>query len=205
MGARTAGLGARRSAGPRRRGLFWRIYQVALRVPRGRVASYGLIARIAGPGCTARQVGYLLAHPEAVHLTERAHRLARPGVLTRTRLWWRSLYEVFEDTAPRHPQEHLTRHAHVLESYTLETLDIQNTLRTKMEALDHHYAVHTKAGKRFETWTIIVATGANPRFLEVPGARRATRHSTRFSRQRMATTSSSGPARATSRRRWPGP
>lgn len=63
---------------------------------------------------TARQVAYLLAHPEAVHLTERAHRLARSGVLTRARLWWRSLYEVFEDTAPRHPQEHLTRHAHVL-------------------------------------------------------------------------------------------
>lgn len=63
---------------------------------------------------TARQVAYLLAHPEAVHLTERAHRTRRSGALTRARLWWRSLYEVFEDTAPRHPQEHLTRHAHVL-------------------------------------------------------------------------------------------
>lgn len=63
---------------------------------------------------TARQVAYLLTHPEAVHLTERAQRRSRPGLLTRTRLWWRSLYEVFENTAPRHPQEHLTRHAHVL-------------------------------------------------------------------------------------------
>lgn len=63
---------------------------------------------------TARQVGYLLAHPEAVSLTERAHRQTRPGFLTRSRLWWRSLYEVFEDTAPRHPQEHLARHGHVL-------------------------------------------------------------------------------------------
>ncbi len=63
---------------------------------------------------TAREVAYLLAHPEAVHLTARAHRRTRPGLLTRTRLWWRSLYEVFEDTAPRHPQEHLTRHPHVL-------------------------------------------------------------------------------------------
>jgi serine/threonine protein kinase len=66
---------------------------------------------------TAREVAYLLAHPEAVHLTERAHRRARPGWLTRTRLWWRSLYEVFEDTAPRHPQEHLTRHPHVLVAF----------------------------------------------------------------------------------------
>ena len=56
---------------------------------------------------------YLLAHPEAVHLTERAQRRSRPGAYAR-RLWLRSLYEVFEDTAPRHPQEHLTRHAHVL-------------------------------------------------------------------------------------------
>ena len=63
---------------------------------------------------TARQVAYLLAHPEAVHLTERAQRRSRPGVLMRARLWLRSLYEVFDDTAPRHPQEHLTRHAHVL-------------------------------------------------------------------------------------------
>ncbi len=63
---------------------------------------------------TAREIAYLLTHPEAVHLTHRAHSLTRPGLLTRTRLWWRSLYEVFEDTAPRHPQEHLTRHPHVL-------------------------------------------------------------------------------------------
>lgn len=42
----------------------------------------------------------------------------------------------------------------------------------KVEALNHHYAVHTKAAKRFEARAIIVATGANPRFLDVPGARR---------------------------------
>lgn len=63
---------------------------------------------------TARQVAYLLAHPEAVSITARGHRTRRAGLLTRTRLWWRSLYEVFEDTAPRHPQEHLAHHAHVL-------------------------------------------------------------------------------------------
>jgi len=43
------------------RGLFWRIYQVVQRVPPGHVASYGLIARLVGPGCSARQVGYALA------------------------------------------------------------------------------------------------------------------------------------------------
>ena len=43
---------------------------------------------------------------------------------------------------------------------------------TKVEPLNHHYAVHTKSGKRFETRAVIVATGAMPRFLDVPGARR---------------------------------
>lgn len=43
---------------------------------------------------------------------------------------------------------------------------------TKVEALNHHYAVHTKAGKRFETRAVIVATGATPRFLDAAGARR---------------------------------
>jgi NADH-dependent peroxiredoxin subunit F len=42
---------------------------------------------------------------------------------------------------------------------------------TKVEPLNHHFAVHTKAGKRFQTRTVIVATGAMPRFLDVPGAR----------------------------------
>ena len=43
---------------------------------------------------------------------------------------------------------------------------------TKIEPLDHHFAVHTKSAKRFETRAVIVCTGANPRFLDVPGARR---------------------------------
>jgi alkyl hydroperoxide reductase subunit F len=43
---------------------------------------------------------------------------------------------------------------------------------TKVEPLNHHFAVHTKSGKRFETRAVIVCTGAMPRFLEAPGARR---------------------------------
>jgi alkyl hydroperoxide reductase subunit F len=43
---------------------------------------------------------------------------------------------------------------------------------TKVEPLNHHFAVHTKAGKRFEARAVIVATGADPRFLDVPGADR---------------------------------
>jgi len=47
---------------PARRGtLFAKIDAIVRRVPRGRVASYGLIARLVGPGCGARTVGYALA------------------------------------------------------------------------------------------------------------------------------------------------
>src|SRR5262249_15606507 len=42
------------------------IYQVVRRIPRGRVATYGQVARLAGIGPHARQVGYALSSlPEA--------------------------------------------------------------------------------------------------------------------------------------------
>lgn len=42
-----------------------RVYAVVRRIPRGRVATYGQVARIAGLGRNARQVGYALhALPE---------------------------------------------------------------------------------------------------------------------------------------------
>ncbi|MBI1732287.1 MAG: MGMT family protein [Gammaproteobacteria bacterium] len=41
-------------------GLYARIYQAVAGIPRGRVSSYGRIAKITG-GCTARQVGYALS------------------------------------------------------------------------------------------------------------------------------------------------
>ncbi|HVH07526.1 MAG TPA: MGMT family protein [Myxococcota bacterium] len=45
---------------------YERIYRVVQRIPRGRVASYGEVARLAGLGGAARQVGYALhALPEA--------------------------------------------------------------------------------------------------------------------------------------------
>lgn len=63
---------------------------------------------------TARQVAYLLNHPEAVHLTRRAHRRRPADALTRFRLWWRSLYEVFEESANLAPYDRLAYSPHVL-------------------------------------------------------------------------------------------
>jgi methylated-DNA-protein-cysteine methyltransferase-like protein len=39
---------------------YHRIYQVVRRIPRGRVATYGQVAALAGLGGHARQVGYAL-------------------------------------------------------------------------------------------------------------------------------------------------
>ena len=43
------------------RGTYARIYAQVKRIPRGRVATYGQIARLAGLAGHARQVGYALA------------------------------------------------------------------------------------------------------------------------------------------------
>lgn len=48
---------------------YQRIYRVVRRIPQGRVASYGLVARLAGLPGGARQVGYALhALPEDTDL-----------------------------------------------------------------------------------------------------------------------------------------
>ena len=43
-----------------RAGRYGRIYRVVGRIPRGRVATYGQVALLAGLGGHARQVGYAL-------------------------------------------------------------------------------------------------------------------------------------------------
>jgi methylated-DNA-protein-cysteine methyltransferase-like protein len=45
---------------PRENGTYQRIYSVIRRIPRGRVATYGQIASLAGLPGHARQVGYAL-------------------------------------------------------------------------------------------------------------------------------------------------
>jgi methylated-DNA-protein-cysteine methyltransferase-like protein len=41
--------------------LFTRIYRIVRHVPRGRAVSYGQVARMIGPPCSARTVGWALA------------------------------------------------------------------------------------------------------------------------------------------------
>jgi methylated-DNA-protein-cysteine methyltransferase related protein len=66
-------------------GSFERIIAVVRRVPRGRIASYGQIAQLAGAGCHARLVGYALASlPEGSkvpwqRIVNHAGRISLPG------------------------------------------------------------------------------------------------------------------------------
>jgi methylated-DNA-protein-cysteine methyltransferase related protein len=59
---------ARDGVGARTTGSYERIWAVVRRIPLGRVATYGQVARIAGLGGAARLVGYALhALPEKGH------------------------------------------------------------------------------------------------------------------------------------------
>jgi methylated-DNA-protein-cysteine methyltransferase related protein len=46
---------------PQTRALFPRVYDIVRQVPRGHVTTYGDVARLVGPGCDARVVGYAMA------------------------------------------------------------------------------------------------------------------------------------------------
>lgn len=63
---------------------------------------------------TAKQVAYALTHPDSIHLSARAHCTRPADWLTRLRLRWRSLYEVFDETEPVRPFERLSHAPHVL-------------------------------------------------------------------------------------------
>jgi methylated-DNA-protein-cysteine methyltransferase-like protein len=68
-----AGMRPRR-AKPVREGRWARVYAVVRRIPRGRVATYGQVARLAGLGQNARQVGYAL-HVLRAHSAVPWHRV----------------------------------------------------------------------------------------------------------------------------------
>jgi len=55
-------------------GRWQRIHAVVRRIPRGRVATYGQVAALAGMGGAARQVGYAL-HALPAHSTVPWHRV----------------------------------------------------------------------------------------------------------------------------------
>lgn len=63
---------------------------------------------------TPKRIAYLLAHPEAVPDTRRAHRRTPPGPMPRARAWARSIFQKFDDDTAQRPYERLTTSPHVL-------------------------------------------------------------------------------------------
>jgi nucleotide-binding universal stress UspA family protein len=80
---------------------------------------------------TAREVAYLLSHPDAVPATPRGRRTSRPSVWTRAARWVRSLYEVFDEPPPARPYERLSTAPHVLVALDLDrsSVALQQALR----------------------------------------------------------------------------
>ena len=64
-------------------GFFSRVYDVTRLIPRGRITSYGAIARYLGTGRSARMVGWALNSSHAIPGFVPAHRVVnRNGMLT---------------------------------------------------------------------------------------------------------------------------
>jgi len=79
---------------------------------------------------TAKQVAYLLAHPESVTVGARGHRTRPPGVVQRARWWMRSLFQKFDAETPHKPYTRLTSSPHVLVA-----LDLAHCSEALSEAL----------------------------------------------------------------------
>ncbi len=77
-------------------GAYDRIYAVVRRIPRGRVATYGQVAQLAGLPGRARQVGYAL-HALGPESDVPWHRVinARGGVSPRSRPGWDAVQRQF--------------------------------------------------------------------------------------------------------------
>lgn len=62
---------------------FKQVYQVVSLIPKGRVTSYGAIAKCLGTGSSARMVGWAMNHAHTYDATLPAHRVVnRNGLLT---------------------------------------------------------------------------------------------------------------------------
>jgi len=79
---------------------------------------------------TAKRVAHLLAHPETVPDTRRAHSCTPPGIVQRTYAWLRSIFQKFDDEKGQRPYDRLTTSPHVLVA-----LDLEHSSEGQKEAL----------------------------------------------------------------------
>ena len=68
---------------PKEYSFFKDVHEVVRQIPKGRVSSYGAIARYLGTGLSARMVGWAMNAAHSVHPPVPAHRVVnRNGMLT---------------------------------------------------------------------------------------------------------------------------
>ena len=79
---------------------------------------------------TPKRIAHLLAHPESVPDTRRAHRKKPPAIATRLCAWARSIFQKFDEAAPQRPYERLATSPHVLVA-----LDLAQSSEPHKEAL----------------------------------------------------------------------
>ena len=79
---------------------------------------------------TPKRIAHLLAHPESVPETQRAHCKKPPGIVPRLRAWVSSIFRKFDEDVPQRPYERLTTSPHVL-----VVLDLAHGSEPHQEAL----------------------------------------------------------------------
>ncbi len=80
---RPAGLKSVLSSGKQDTGFFGQVFDIARQIPKGRVTSYGAIARCIGTGKSARLVGWAMGMSAAAKPKVPAHRVVNSaGVLS---------------------------------------------------------------------------------------------------------------------------
>jgi len=73
----------KKSGNPENKDFFTHVYEVTVKIPFGRVSSYGAIARYLGSGQSARMVGWALNHCHNYKEYVPAHRVVnKEGLLT---------------------------------------------------------------------------------------------------------------------------
>jgi len=108
---------------------------------------------------TAKEIGYALAHPHMVKLSEKAKLKRKPGLLTIYKNWLTNRDFMFQNTEARlQPYQRLTTAPHILVAVKLEhsSEELRQSLRSTMQKLSR-----TEQGSYFTCLSILLKNSAN--------------------------------------------
>lgn len=88
---------------------------------------------------SAQKLAYALSHPNVVPLTERAHRLKRPGLLRSIKMRLSAFDRNFLQTKKLHPHERITNAPHVLVALEPEhtSAELKELMRNTVARINH--------------------------------------------------------------------